>query len=97
MDLDLNGVGVMCLKGGNYLVNKSTSARVATQIKKHINEKNEKFFKNLVEVADKIFISSVKKGEIISSQEPTFENFRDFVSTTKKLNFVWLIGATYTN
>lgn len=97
MGLELDGVGVMNLKGGHYLVNKAVRTRMDAQMKRMVDEKNEKFFKHIVEVADKIFVWALEKGESLASKEPTLENFREFVQIAKKLNFLWLIGATYTN
>ncbi len=97
LHLDLTGVGVMNLKGGHYLVEKPMRARMDVQMKKMIDEKNAPFFKHLVEASDKIFKETVKKGEELNTKEPTLENFRDFVAAAKRLNFLWLIGATYTN
>lgn len=97
MNLELDGVGVMNLKGGHYLVNKKARARMDKQIKSMIDERNESFFKNLVNVSDKLFSWGIEKGDKLKNSEPTLENFTDFVNTAKKLNFLWLIGATYTN
>jgi phosphoenolpyruvate synthase/pyruvate phosphate dikinase len=97
LGIDLDRVGVMNLQGGHYLVHKPTRAIMDSQIKQMIDERNEAFFKNLVDVANRTFQWGVEKGEFLSMQESTLENFRDFVTTAKKLNFLWLIAATYTN
>ncbi len=97
MSLDLTGVGVMNLQGGHFLVEKSMRARMNAQMQEHIKNKDTKFFKNLVSVSDRIFAWGVQKGEEIAVKEPTVENFKDFVQTAKRINFLWLIGATYTN
>ena len=97
LKLDLEEVGVINLKGGHYLVNKSVKARLSKQIKQMIDEKNKEFFKNLVKVSNEIFLWGVEQGGSLSSKKPTLKNFRDFVDTAKKINFLWLIGATYTN
>ncbi len=97
LNLDLEGVGVMNLKGGHFLVHKPTRERMDKQIKKMMDEKNVKFFKNLIKVSDEVFSWAVEKGESIRTKEPTVQNFEEFVSTAKKLNFLWLIGAVYTN
>ena len=97
LKLDMDKVGVMNLKGGHYLVSKLTKERIDKQIEKLIDAKNEKFFKNMVKVADKTFAWGEKEGDLLHSKKPTLENFREFVATAKKLNFLWLIGATYIN
>jgi phosphoenolpyruvate synthase/pyruvate phosphate dikinase len=93
--LDMQGVGVMNLKGGHFLINKAARAKVDAQIKKHIDTYDEAFFKNLVDVSDRLFAWSLEKGAAIGSKTPTLENFRDFVATAKRINFLWLIGASY--
>ncbi len=93
--LDMQGAGVMNLKGGHFLINKAARANVDAQIKQIIDERNGAFFKNLVSVSDNIFSWAVEKGEEIKTKPPTLDAFRDFVATAKKVNFLWLIGASY--
>jgi len=97
LGLDLDGVGVMNLQGGHFLVNKKVREVMDRQVKRMIDEKNVEFFKNLVKVSDEIFTWAIERGELIRTKEPTLENFQYFVATAKKLNFLWLIGASYTN
>ncbi len=97
MNLNLQGVGVMNLKGGNFFVHKPTRAKVDAQVKEMIDKENAAFFRNMVTVSDKIFEWGIAKGEYLRKEEPTLEHFRDFVQTAKKMNFLWLIGATYVN
>jgi phosphoenolpyruvate synthase/pyruvate phosphate dikinase len=97
MGLDMESVGVMNLKGGHYLVEKSVRARVSEQVKKKIDERSSDFFKNLVTVANEIFSWGEKQAEVIRLLDATPENFEQFVTVAKKLNFLWLVGATYTN
>lgn len=97
LDLDLPGVGAMNLQGGHYLVEKKLRARMNMQIEEKIKNKDSDFFKNLVRVSNDVFNWGVQRGEKIRTMDPTLENFEYFVETANKINFLWLIGATYTN
>jgi phosphohistidine swiveling domain-containing protein len=93
LHLKAEEVGSFGFRGGHYLIKKSMLASFKEQIKEKILDKDEAFFKNVVSVANSIYLPAAEVGESIQNAEPTLENFQKFAQYAKKINFLWALGA----
>ncbi|MEK6889608.1 MAG: PEP-utilizing enzyme [Nanoarchaeota archaeon] len=65
------------------------------QLGRKIEKMDESFFRNMINVANKIYAKGVKSGESLKNAEPTIENFKKFLKTAKEINLLWLLAASY--
>jgi phosphoenolpyruvate synthase/pyruvate phosphate dikinase len=96
-DLGLKSTGptVINLAGGNFFYLKSEWKSMDDQVGAKIDSMDTAFFDQMIKVSDKVFADGVKSGEYLRDKKPTVENFRKFVDTAKRINYLWLLGATY--
>lgn len=91
----MNEVGTINLMAGHYLAKSLIRAKISEQIKKAIDDNDEDFFAKLIQSAERVFNWVTKRGESLSSAEPNIKNFQDFIFVARRMNFLWLIAATY--
>jgi phosphoenolpyruvate synthase/pyruvate phosphate dikinase len=85
--------GVLVLTEGNFFLKKSEIKNIKEQIQKKIEGKDEAFFKNLVKVADEYFTSAIAYSNTLKDKKLTPEDFWEFVTEARKVNFIWMLGA----
>ncbi len=95
LGLRMNGVANMNLYGGHFFIKNTEKDSLLEQIGEKIETKNKVFFKKMISISDEIFEETVNVGIKLRSENPTPENFDTFVRAAKRLNFLWLIGATH--
>jgi len=95
LGLEMNEVGTINLMAGHYLAKNSIRAKISQQVKKAIDDNNKDFFAKLVQSAEKVFNWVEMMGESLSSAKPNIKNFQDFIFVARRMNFLWLIAATY--
>jgi phosphoenolpyruvate synthase/pyruvate phosphate dikinase len=88
-----NELGSCVLGEGNFFIKKSELQYLDKQVSDKIVDQDENFFKNMVAVANDVYSSSVEYARSYSSQEPTSENFKEFVKRARSINLLWMLAA----
>lgn len=83
------------MNGGQYLVKGSERKKIKEHISKKILSKDTAFFENMIKVADETYLLAKKSGEALQDLKPTAENFQKFLDAAKRINFLWLLGASH--
>lgn len=92
---EIDETGVVSLCAGNYLVKKSVSEKINSQLRKHILSGDQHFFSNFKNIADSVAKEVVSYGDSINQEDVSFETVSKFFNELRKLNFLWYLGATH--
>jgi phosphoenolpyruvate synthase/pyruvate phosphate dikinase len=95
LGIEMTGIRNINLNGGYFFVEKKDFESLDKQIGEKIEKGDDRFFKHIVSVSNRTFEEGIKVGQKLRNAEPSLENFKKFVEIAKKVNFLWLIGATY--
>ncbi len=85
--------GALMLGQGNFFLKNSEIENIRKQIYQKIDEHDEVFFKQMVEVSDEYFRAAVTYGNAIKDKKLTAEDFQEFITQARKINFLWMLGA----
>lgn len=97
LGLKMSNLGVLNLAGGNYFSSKIVARDVEGQVCPKIDAMDPEIFDTMVVASQKYFDWGLKMGDVLNKAEPSLKNFNVFVDAAKKLNLIWLLGATYLN
>ena len=85
--------GSLVLSQGNFFLKNSEIENIKKQIYQKIDAHDEIFFKHMVEVANEYFKASVVYANTIKDKKLTPEDFQEFITQARKVNFLWMLGA----
>ena len=94
--LETKELTALHLKDGNFFLKKSEVENIHTQIAQKIDTGDEAFFRNMAEVARRVFTTSETYSSSNAFNEvPTPETFEKFLKIARDVTLLWLYGAEY--
>jgi phosphoenolpyruvate synthase/pyruvate phosphate dikinase len=85
--------GILILRDGNFFVKDLELENIKKQIYRKIDDNDEAFFKQMVEVANIEYKSALEYAQTIKNKQLTPEDFLEFVTVARRVNFLWFLGA----